>query len=114
LQDTRSYYEQFADLKGSTDLNVLNAAHPKPSLAANAKAPQSVTYPLSDVPTCTVQRPLLAAAPKTMTPDQADAVQRSTIFWRVVGFLLMHISFFTVSTMQVLTSSSRSCSSRIT
>lgn len=97
MQDTRSFYEQFADLKGSTDLSLLDGAYPKPSLAAMAKAPTAQQVPLSDVITCKVQRPLLAAGPKTLTPEQAEYQQSFNFFWRTVGFVLVHGIFFTVS-----------------
>jgi hypothetical protein len=96
-QDKRSFYEQFADLKGSTDLSVLDSAYPKPSLAALSKAPTVQKMPLSDVTTCQVQRPLLAAVPKTMTSEQAEYVQTFNFFWRTVGFVLVHGIFFSVS-----------------
>mgnify|MGYP001807035078 CR=1 FL=1 len=96
-QDKRSFYEQFADLKGSTDLSVLDSAYPKPSLAALSKAPTAQKMPLSDVTTCQVQRPLLAAVPKTMTSEQAEDVQTFNFFWRTVGFVLVHGIFFSVS-----------------
>lgn len=97
LQDTRSFYEQFQDLKGSTDLSVYDAAYPKPSMAANAKAPTAGQIVFSDVVTCKVQRPLLAAGPKTLTPDQAEQQQRFSFFWRPVGFVLIHGAVFSVS-----------------
>lgn len=97
LQDTRSFYEQFQDLKGSTDLSLLDGSYPKPSLAANAKAPTAQKMALSDVVTCKVQRPLLAAGPKTLTPEQAEWQQSYNFFWRTVGFVLVHGIFFSVS-----------------
>lgn len=97
VQDKRSFYEQFQDLKGSTDLSLLDGKYPKPSLAANAKAPTAHKVPLSDVVACRVQRPLLAAQPKTLTPQQVDAQQNYNFFWRMVGFVLVHGIFFSVS-----------------
>lgn len=88
-------------MKGSTDLSVLNGAYPKPSLAANSKAPETISFPLSDVVGCKVQRPLLAAAPKTLTPEQVDAQQNYSYFWRGVGFIMVHTIFFTVSVVVI-------------
>lgn len=82
-QDSRSFYEQFQDLKGTTNLSILNSgAYPKPSLAANAKAPTAQAVPLSDVVACGVERPLLAAVPKTLSPEEVEFERNFTFFFR--------------------------------
>jgi hypothetical protein len=78
----------------------LDTAYPKPSLAANATAPKTIRYPLSDVVACKVQRPLLAAAPSTLTTEQVEAQEHFSYFWRTSGFVLVHGIFFTVSAAQ--------------
>lgn len=97
MQDTHSYYEQFQDLRGSTDLSVLDAPFPKPSRAANAKAPTAQHYPFCDVVTCGVQRPLLAANPKTLTAEQADWKQSCRYLERTIGMTVLHAIVLTVS-----------------
>lgn len=90
--DTRSYYEQFQSLKGSKDLSIIHKAYPKPSLAAQRAAPTAHSVPVSDVVTCDVDRPLLAAQPKTLTPEEVEAVQQYSFFWRRVGFVVVSLA----------------------
>lgn len=72
VADSRSYAEQFNDLKAAGDASVLDRPHPRPSLKALAADPSAARVPGSAVYAASVARPL-GIQPRNMTAEQVGA-----------------------------------------
>lgn len=91
-QDTRSYSQQFDDIKGHADLGIFDTAYPKPDKDANAKAKGAYKLPFSDIYAVPKERPLLAAGPATMSEEEATRRLRIIYAQRYFGLIGEHSS----------------------
>lgn len=94
----RSYSQQFADLKGKTDLSVYKSATPSSSQCIQAITPGAKLVPFSDgIYARKEDRPLMPTQPANMTAAEADRKLKQMYYQRYFGLIGMHAIAFLVS-----------------
>eukprot|EP00879_Flechtneria_rotunda_P027407 GHRR01029357.1.p1 GENE.GHRR01029357.1~~GHRR01029357.1.p1 ORF type:complete len:119 (+),score=21.45 GHRR01029357.1:457-813(+) len=87
---TPSYHQQFQNLKGCKDYDVLKTAHPKPSREAQQKVTGAHRVLFSDVYAKQEQRPLLSIETKEIPSHGGKIKNAVTCFMRFLAITSMH------------------------
>lgn len=101
----RSYSQQFADLKGTTDLSVYKTPQISSCQTAQASAPGTKLVPFTDgIYARKEDRPMMPTQPAGMTADEADRKLKQMYYQRYFGLFGMHAVALLVSNQSNLIS----------